>query len=73
MKEQTTKILLENPENLDVFGYDSYYDSIQAKRKELVEQKKEKVFYLNSFKSLTQQLKKIFHFFFVRKKFIHFS
>lgn len=41
-----TKTLLENPDNLDVFGYDSYFDNIQKKRQEIVEQKKEKVFCL---------------------------
>lgn len=43
MRQETTKALIENPENLDVFGYDSYFDQINKKREEIIEQKKEKV------------------------------
>ena len=38
MVENTTKILLENPSS-DVFGYDSFYDKIQEKKKEILQEK----------------------------------
>ena len=35
MVQDTTKILLSNPDNNDIFGYDSYFDSIQQRKQEV--------------------------------------
>lgn len=35
MVQSTTKALLEDTSNTDIFGYDSYYDAIQLKKKEI--------------------------------------
>ena len=49
--DTSTKALLEDPNNLDPFGYDSYYDQISSQRKaneSLKKQDKSKPKYINS-------------------------
>ena len=59
--DTSTKALLEDPNNLDPFGYDSYYDQISSQRKaneSLKKQDKSKPRYINSLIDASEKRKR---------------